>query len=101
LDQAQSGPFAAFWEAYPNKSAKQDALKAFRALAPDAELRQVMHDALAKWRASERWMKEGGKYVPLPATWLRGRRWEDELPSNGYGGAVDAGAAQPAWAGAK
>jgi hypothetical protein len=24
-------------------------------------------------------MKDGGKYIPHPATWLRGERWDDEL----------------------
>ena len=23
--------------------------------------------------------KENGRYIPLPATWLNGKRWEDEL----------------------
>ena len=24
-------------------------------------------------------MSEGGRYIPHPATWLNGRRWEDEI----------------------
>jgi hypothetical protein len=24
-------------------------------------------------------MKSGGAFIPYPATWLRGERWEDEL----------------------
>ena len=27
---------------------------------------------------SRDWTKDGGAYIPLPATWIRGRRWEDE-----------------------
>lgn len=30
---------------------------------------------------SSDWQKDGGKYIPYPSTWLNGRRWEDEGPS--------------------
>ena len=26
------------------------------------------------------WMKDKGKYIPNPATWLNQKRWRDELP---------------------
>ena len=30
------------------------------------------------------WLKENGKYIPFPATYLNGKRWEDERnESNG------------------
>ncbi|MNY63023.1 hypothetical protein D3C86_1999290 [compost metagenome] len=31
---------------------------------------------------SHDWLKDGGKYVPMPTTWLNGRRWEDEVKTN-------------------
>ena len=34
--------------------------------------------ALERQRASDQWRKEGGRFIPLPATWINGRRWEDE-----------------------
>jgi hypothetical protein len=27
---------------------------------------------------SEDWTKEGGQYIPYPATWLNAKGWEDE-----------------------
>ena len=24
--------------------------------------------------------KDGGQYIPMPSTWLNGKRWEDEAP---------------------
>lgn len=38
--------------------------------------------ALAEQKASEEWQREGGKFIPYPATWLRGGRWEDEVSAS-------------------
>lgn len=67
-----------FWPIYPRHQAKAAALKAFIRLAPDATLLGAMAAALKRHAASADWQKEGGKYIPLPATWINGRRWEDE-----------------------
>jgi hypothetical protein len=29
--------------------------------------------------ATPDWKKENGKYIPMPYTWLNGKRWEDEV----------------------
>lgn len=70
--------FGRFWAAYPKKKAKADAEKAFRVLKVDEDLLSTILLALEKQKRSPDWTKEGGQYVPYPATWLRGRRWEDE-----------------------
>jgi len=70
--------FDQFWAAYPKKQAKQDAIKAWNKLNPDAELRATLLRSLAVKKRDEDWLKEQGRYIPLPATWLNGRRWEDE-----------------------
>lgn len=70
--------FDLFWAAYPRKVAKDKALRAWRRLNPDPELFQAMSAALERAKASREWQKEGGAYIPYPATWLNGRRWEDE-----------------------
>lgn len=69
--------FAAFWEAYPKKKAKGDAEKAWRGVR--AEL-SVILEAVNRQKRSSDWQKDGGKYIPYPATWLRGKRWEDAEP---------------------
>ena len=71
--------FAAFWQAYPKKRNKGDAEKAWKALKPNTELVSAIHSGLAASKASRDWTKEGGKYVPYPASWLRAKGWEDEL----------------------
>lgn len=69
--------FASFWSAYPKKTAKPAALKAFKSakLKPE-ELARILADIAAR-STSDDWTKEGGKYVPNPATYLNQRRWED------------------------
>ena len=29
-------------------------------------------------KKSNSWIKEDGQYIPNPASWLNGKRWEDE-----------------------
>lgn len=71
--------FNAFWAAYPKKAGKADALKAWNKLAPDVVLQEQMGKALEVQKQSQQWRKDGGQYIPMPATWLNGRRWEDEV----------------------
>ncbi len=70
--------FDAFWNAYPKKQAKAEAIKAFLKLAPDKELLDRMLEALKLFARSDSWKYDNGRYIPLPATWLNGKRREDE-----------------------
>ena len=58
--------FDQFWAAYPRK---QD---------PDEALCRRMAEALERHRRSQQWQRDGGAYIPYPASWLNGHRWEDE-----------------------
>lgn len=71
--------FAAFWAAYPKKAGKADALKAWNKLKPDIVLQAKMGEALTAQKKSPQWTKNNGQYIPMPSTWLNGRRWEDEV----------------------
>jgi len=35
--------------------------------------------AIAAQKATDQWKKDGGQFIPLPATWLRQGRWDDEV----------------------
>lgn len=70
--------FDRFWNAYPKKKGKESARRAWKKLAPDMALCRVMAKALDRQRQSGDWQREGGQFIPYPATWLNGRRWEDE-----------------------
>lgn len=76
--RAVDDTFTAFWFAYPRKKSRSDAEKAWRKLAPSPELSQRIQDAIAAQRGSDDWTKDGGKYIPYPASWLNAKRWEDE-----------------------
>ena len=72
--------FNQFWTAYPKHIAKQSAVKAFEKLKPDEKLLEAMLKAIEMQKESKQWEKDGGAFIPYPATWLNQRRWEDELP---------------------
>lgn len=42
----------------------------------------VMLAALERQGKSDQWRRDGGQYIPHAATWLNGRRWEDEAPTS-------------------
>ena len=70
--------FNRFWTAYPAKKAKPAALKAFNRLKASEELTNQILADIEKQKASEQWQKNGGQFIPMPATYLNQRRWEDE-----------------------
>lgn len=69
--------FKTFWEAYPRKVAKAQAEKIFYRLKPTEALMTVMLAALEQQKESDQWQRDGGRYIPYPATWLSQNRWED------------------------
>ena len=70
--------FDRFWSAYPRKTGKDAARKAFARRKVTEELLQQMLDAIEAQRGSEQWQRNGGQFIPHPATWLNQGRWEDE-----------------------
>jgi uncharacterized protein YdaU (DUF1376 family) len=77
--------FREFWQAYPKKEAKQDAVRAWKKIASPE--RSAVIAAVARRCNSDEWRRERGRYVPLAATFLNGRRWEDELSTMPAAGA--------------
>ncbi len=71
--------FDEFYQAYPKKRNRQKALQSFKKLKPSGELFAVMMAMLVAWKQSEEWQKDGGQFIPLPSSWLNGKRWEDEI----------------------
>ena len=70
--------FERFWLAYPKKKSKGDAEKAWAKLKPDESLHDRILDALERAKTSAEWCREGGRYIPYPASWLNSKGWEDE-----------------------
>ena len=72
----RTAKFDAFWAAYPKKKSKQDAIRAFSKLS-DSEI-ELLLPAVEKQKKWDDWKREGGKFIPYPATWLRAKCWLDE-----------------------
>ena len=84
LRSQTSAAFVEFWQAYPNRKAKKDAIKAWSTVKLD-DVATIMQ-AVEKHKTSDQWQRG---FIPYAATWLRGRRWEDETTGNVNG--VDLG----------
>ncbi len=78
-----SPDFLTFWSGYPKKVGKGAAWRAYQKVRPDRDLLEFMLKAVAVQRSTQAWTKDGGQYIPHPATWLNQRRWEDEPDEGG------------------
>lgn len=76
---ARDSAFESFWAAYPRKVGKQAAQKAFAKVSVPIE---TLIAAVNRQKKSDQWSKDGGRYIPNPATWLNQGRWEDDLPES-------------------
>jgi len=68
--------FETFWKAYPKKVGKGAAEKAWLKARVNGELRNVL-EAVGRQAKSEQWLKDGGQFIPNPATWIGQKRWLD------------------------
>jgi len=69
--------FRQWWKQYPRKVSKQPAVKAWRKLseADRSAASEVLPEHVEHWTQT----KTAVEFIPHPASWLNGRRWEDEL----------------------
>lgn len=75
--QAQSKYFTEFWSAYPRKVKKQTALKVWNKLKVNEETFSEIMAGLEAWKSCKQWNKDGGEFIPYPATFLNAMQWED------------------------
>ncbi len=81
--------FDDFWALYPRHVAKKAARTAWSKIP--ARLHLAILEACVSWRPI--WNTKDVEYLPHPASWLNGERWEDELPRGvtvSHGSHVDA-----------
>ncbi len=71
--------FDSFYSAYPKHISKKAAIKAWEKLKPSVELIGIILTFIKQAKTSVEWTQDNGKYIPYPATFLNGRKWEDEL----------------------
>ena len=68
--------FDKFWSIYPKKVGKEAARKAFSRVKVPVD---TLTAAILAQKRSMQWQRDGGQYIPNPATWLNQGRWEDVL----------------------
>lgn len=77
--------FQMFWEAYPRKVAKVVAEDAFhKTVASDKDPVGLVNRMIAALEVQKKywnWVKDDGRFIPHPTTWLNQRRWEDVVTS--------------------
>lgn len=71
--------FSEVYAAYPRHEKRAEAEKAWIKISPDDALRQRIMQAIAAQKRSAQWTKDNGAFVPHMASWLNGKRWEDEV----------------------
>lgn len=71
--------FDLFWSTFPRKIGKGAAELTWKKLKPDATLQACIIQAVKAQCKSEQWRRDQGQFIPHPATWLNGKRWEDEV----------------------
>lgn len=71
--------FDLFWKAYPRRKSKGQAERAWASLRPNEQLVAKILQGIERAKTSEQWRKDGGQFIPYPATWIRAKGWEDEV----------------------
>lgn len=76
IDNSVPASFTSFWAAYPKKQGRAKAKEAFSKLPPD--VLPLLIPAIERQKETAQWMRDDGRYIPLPANWLADARWEDD-----------------------
>lgn len=72
VEDEQEG-FDRFWELYPKKLGKPEALAQWARVGEDKD--KIMY-GLKLWCHFDGWLEQGGRFVPRAEKWLRERWWE-------------------------
>lgn len=75
--QHDESKFEQFYKTYPKKKAKQQAMKAWKKNKCNEIADQIIEDVENRIRNDQQWRQI--QYIPHPATYLNGKRWEDEI----------------------
>ena len=70
--------FEQFWKEYPRKVSKKTAFTAFKNIKHLKDEFPIIMQAVKLKKGSNDWRKNGGQYIPHPATFIHQERWKDE-----------------------
>lgn len=78
--------FDLFWKSYPKKVSKGAAKKAWDWTKHKRPITEKITAAVEAQKLTADWKKNGGQFIPHPATWLRANGWENDIESMNAGG---------------
>lgn len=70
--------FEKFWDVYPRKAAKHKAAEIWKRDKLDTMVDEIIAKVQA-YSQTDQWLKDGGKFIPHPTTFLNQRRYEDDV----------------------
>lgn len=78
--EAAQALFEEWWQFYPRKVAKLQALRTWMQIRPlpDHAFTERAIDAIERQKRSADFWKDSGRYIPHPSTWLNSGRYLDE-----------------------
>lgn len=72
--------FELFWELYPSKRKKPAARIAWMNMRVHSEEQYALiNSAVERYKKTNQWQEENGRYIPDPDTFLQDERWTDEI----------------------
>ena len=74
-----SDEFLSFYKEYPRRVDKSGAWKAWEKCNGNRPGIDSLLEILSRHKKTDQWNRDGGKFIPHPATWINKRRWEDEV----------------------
>jgi len=78
-DIVYSDDFLLFWNVYPRKEGKGYAFECWEKRKKPIPAIGTVIESVERYKQSNKWKENNGKYIPHPSTWLNKRCWEDEI----------------------
>lgn len=70
--------FDEFWNLYPRKASKQNAMKSWKQIEIQ-DHQKIMANVAKRMRQDPQWIKDNGTFIPHPSSYLNQKRWLDEF----------------------
>lgn len=78
--KGESEGFQKFYSEYPKKTTKAEALAFWQKNKLDSQTETII-SGIEKWKRSDQWTKDGGKFIPDAVRFLSKSKWLDDPPA--------------------
>ena len=73
-----SADFMTFWAVYPKKVGKDKAFESWQKKKDKPPIAEIVNKITLQIK-TDQWIKDGGQFIPNPATYINQARWFDEI----------------------